>query len=83
MSSASLPSPCVTPVFPDLAGLPRQPTPIPTEEEEQERDIRAVRNALYQYREEPVIPEMMEPFDLVRWWDVRTFIKSVIILLIV
>ena len=65
MSSALLPSPCVTPVFPDLAGLPRQPTPIPTEEEEQERDIRAVRNALYQYREEPVIPEMMEPFDLV------------------
>src|SRR5258707_6477758 len=29
MSSASLPSPCVTPVFPDLVGLPRQPTPIP------------------------------------------------------
>src|SRR5258708_25647306 len=83
MSSASLPSPCVTPVFPDLVGLPRQPTPIPTEEEEQERDIWAVRNALYQYREEPVIPEMMEPFDLVWWWDVRTFIKSIIILLIV
>src|SRR5258707_11804772 len=85
MSSASLPSPCVTPVFPDLVGLPRQPTPIPTEEEleGQERDIRAVHNALYQYREEPVIPEMTEPFDLVRWWDVRTFIKSIIILLIV
>src|SRR5712692_11889619 len=38
MSSASLPSPCLTPVFPDLVGLPRQPTPIPTEEG-QERDI--------------------------------------------
>src|SRR5258708_8683530 len=57
MSSASLPSPCVTPVFPDLVGLPQQPTPIPTEEEGQERDIQAVHNALYQYQEEPVIPE--------------------------
>ena len=46
---------------------------MPTEEEERERDIRAVRNALYRYREEPVIPET-EPLDLVQWWDVRTLI---------
>ena len=44
---------------------------MPTEEEEQEQDIRAVHNALYQYREEPVILET-EPLDLVQWWDVRT-----------
>jgi hypothetical protein len=43
---------------------------MPTEEEKKERDIRAVRGALFQYREEPVMPEMV-PLDQVRqvqWW---------------
>jgi len=46
-----------------------------TEEEERERDVRAIRNALYRDREEPLMPET-EPLDLVRWWDVRTFVNS-------
>jgi hypothetical protein len=50
-------------------------TKIKVLENERERDIRAVRNALYRYREEPVMPET-EPLDLVRWWDVRMFVKS-------
>jgi hypothetical protein len=73
-SSVSLPSSCRTSVVSSLVGS-RQPTPMLTEEEEQERDIRAVRSALFRYREEPLVQEM-GPLDLVRWWDVRMFIKS-------
>jgi hypothetical protein len=56
-----------------LAGLP-QPVPNPGLEQEQEeqmqqRDIRAVKNALYRYKEEPLVPEN-ESLDLVQWWDV-------------
>jgi hypothetical protein len=35
----------------------------------QQRDIRAVKNALYRYNEEPLVPEN-EVLDLVQWWDV-------------
>lgn len=35
----------------------------------QQRDIRAVKNALYRYKEEPLVPEN-ESLDLVQWWDV-------------
>ena len=48
-----------------------------TEEEEQEQDIWAVRSELFWYREEPLILGI-EPLDLVRWWDVRMFIKAVL-----
>ena len=72
MSSTPLP---LTPIIPTLVGLP-QATPTLTDEERalqeeqmQQRDIRAVKNALYRYKEEPLVPED-EVLDLVQWWDV-------------
>ena len=56
-------------------GLP-QPTPTLTEQEQalqeehvRQQDIRAVKNALYRYKDEPPVPEN-ESLDLVQWWDV-------------
>src|SRR5258708_35561993 len=57
MSSASLPSPCVTPVFPVLVEFPHQLTPIPKQKEGQKREIKPVHNAWYQNQGDPVIPE--------------------------
>ena len=58
-----------------LVGLP-QPTPTLTEQEQalqeeqvQQHEIRAVQNALYRYKDEPLVPEN-ESLDLVQWWDV-------------
>ena len=74
-SSTPLPLP---PVIPSLVGLP-QPAPTFTDQEQaiqeeqmRQRDIRAVKNALYQYKEEPLVPEH-EVLDLVQWWDVSGF----------
>jgi hypothetical protein len=53
-----------------------QPAPTLTDEEQasqeeqmRQHDIRAVRNALYRYKDEPLEPEDDE-LDLVQWWDV-------------
>jgi hypothetical protein len=79
-STSSTPLP-LTPIIPTLVGLPQ---PVPTgatslglteqeqafeEEQMRQRDIRAIKNALYRYKEEPLVPEN-ESLDLVQWWDV-------------
>ena len=56
-------------------GLP-QPAPTLTEQEQtlqeeqaRQHEIRAVQNALYRYKDEPLVPEN-ESLDLVQWWEV-------------
>ncbi len=65
----------LTPIIPTLVGLP-QPAPTLTDEEQafqeeqtRQHDIRAVRNALYRYKDEPLEPDDNQ-LDLVQWWDV-------------
>ena len=74
-STPSTPLLRLTPIIPTLVGLP-QPAPALTDEERasqeeqaKKNDICTVRNALYQYKNEPLVPEDDE-LDLVRWWDV-------------
>jgi hypothetical protein len=59
------------------------PTPPDQERAFQEgqmrqRNIRAVQNAFYRYKEEPLVPEN-DTLDLVQWWDVSrlsTYVQS-------
>jgi hypothetical protein len=62
-------------------GLP-QPAPTLTEQEQalqeehvRQHEIRAVQNALYRYKNEPLVPEN-ESLDLVQWWDVSGLIYA-------
>lgn len=58
-----------TPILPNLTALPAPVATPPTEAEEHARDLRAVRNELNRYKEEPLFSESA-PLDLVRYWDV-------------
>jgi hypothetical protein len=63
----------LTPVMPELAGLPAVLTEAEKaiqEEEEHQKDLCAVQNALYRWKMEPLIPEDAL-LDLVQFWDVR------------
>ena len=55
--------------LPQPAGTLTEQEPAFEEEQMRQRDIRAVQNALYRYKEEPLVPEN-ELLDLVQWWDV-------------
>jgi hypothetical protein len=56
-------------------GTRAEQEPAFEEEQMRQRDIRAVQNALYRYKKEPLVPEN-ELLDLVQWWDVskRTYV---------
>jgi hypothetical protein len=76
-SSSSVSSTPLAPSLTPAASGLRQPVPTLTkqeqilqEEEMREHDIQAVQNALYRYKEEPLVSED-EALDLVQWWDVR------------